>query len=166
MNKRLKKIVLGTSLKTAKELLKNPSDLNIKMEKAVDKLNKKTIKETFGKNWEDLKLLLRFVKQSSSRNYKNVSTQTIIYATVAIIYFLTPADFIPDVVVAAGYLDDIIVLKWVLKAIGKELEQFKQWEKTGNESPQEANLGNHSEEISEETGEEIEVIKESDDEKY
>lgn len=129
MNKRLKKIVLGTSFKTASELLKNPNDLKAKMDRASEKLNKKSIKEALGHYWDDLKLLVRFIREASRREYKDVSTKTIIYAIIAVIYFLTPTDLIPDVIVAAGYLDDIVVIKWVLDAIGNDLKSFRKWEK-------------------------------------
>jgi uncharacterized membrane protein YkvA (DUF1232 family) len=139
MNKRLKNIILATSFKSASELLKNPSALKVKMDKASEKLNKKNIKKVLGTHWDDLKLLVRLVRETSKRQYKEVSTKTIIYAIVAIIYFLTPADLIPDIVIATGYLDDIVVLKWVITAISKDLEKFREWEKNNQSTSDELN---------------------------
>lgn len=128
MNQKIKKILLGSSLKTARELLKDPKKLNVKIQETSAKLNKKSIKKTLGNYWEDLKLLLRLIKSSVSGDYKDLSKQTLLYAVVAIIYFLAPIDLIPDIIAGGGYIDDIMILKWVFTAIAGDLEKFRQWE--------------------------------------
>ena len=67
---------------------------------------------------------------------KNVSVLLNIYQTYpdltdsvkrriifAISYFCNSDDDIPDIVPEIGYLDDVVVARWVIKSIGKELPE-------------------------------------------
>lgn len=42
----------------------------------------------------------------------------------ALIYFITPVDSIPDFVPFAGFLDDIGVIAWTVRFLGKEIEGY------------------------------------------
>lgn len=128
MNSRLKKYVTGKFTKIAQDLLENPQGLKFKLENAKEKLTKQNVKDALGKNVDDFKTLLRMAKLWLSRRYRNISKQSIILVIVAIIYFITPTDFVPDFILGLGYIDDISVLKWVLVQISKDLENFKKWE--------------------------------------
>ena len=67
---------------------------------------------------------------------KNVSVLLNIYQTYpdltdsikrriifAISYFCNSDDDIPDIVPEIGYLDDVVVVRWVIESIGKELPE-------------------------------------------
>ena len=132
MNSRLKKYVTGKFTKIAQDLLENPQGLKFKLDNAKDKLSKQNVVDALGKNVDDFKTLLRMAKLWLSRRYRNISKQSIILVIVAIIYFITPTDFVPDFILGLGYIDDISVLKWVLVQISKDLEEFKKWEEKKN----------------------------------
>jgi len=53
-------------------------------------------------------------------------------ATAAIIYFVNPADVIPDVIPLVGYVDDAAVIAWVVAAIRADLDAFRRWEGGGD----------------------------------
>ncbi len=42
----------------------------------------------------------------------------------ALIYFISPLDSIPDFVPLAGFLDDIGVIAWTVRFLGKEIEGY------------------------------------------
>lgn len=128
MNSRLKKYVTGKFTKIAMDLTENPQGLKFKLENAKEKLNKQAVIDSLGRNVDDFKTLLRMAKLWLSRRYRNISKQSIILVIVALVYFITPTDFVPDFIIGLGYIDDISVLKWVLSQIGKDLEEFKAWE--------------------------------------
>jgi len=65
------------------------------------------------------------IKEYAKGNYKKVSWDAIGAITFALIYFLTPADLIPDVIPFLGYMDDIGVLEFVLTKFSKEIEEYK-----------------------------------------
>ena len=130
MNSRLTKYVKGKFMAIAQDLMDNPQGLKFKLDKAVEKLNKKSVTDAFGNYLSELKALIRMDKLWITRKYTKVGKQTILSAIVAIIYFVTPTDFVPDFILGLGFVDDIAVLTWVLGLIKEDLEKFKAWEKS------------------------------------
>lgn len=128
MNRKLMAYVKGKFLNIASDLMQNPQGLKFKLDKAKEKINTQSVKESLGKNVEDLKTLIRMARAWASRSYRNVSSQTILYTVAAIIYFVTPTDFMPDFIIGLGFLDDIAVIRWVIGQIKTDLERFKEWE--------------------------------------
>ena len=134
MNSRLSKYVKTKFIAIAQDLMENPSGLKFKLEKATEKLNKGSVKDAFGVYFDDLKALIRLTKLWVTRKYTQVSKQTILYTVLAVVYFVTPTDFVPDFILGLGYVDDIAVLSWVLAQIREDLEVFKTWEASKNQS--------------------------------
>ena len=128
MNQKLLKLVQFKFLKIAEDLVKNPQALKFKLEKAKEKLNKESVKESLGRNIDDLKTLMRFISAWLTRKYTSVPTQSIIYIVLGVIYFITPTDFVPDFILGLGFVDDIAVLVWVMEKVKVDIDQFKNWE--------------------------------------
>lgn len=128
MNSKLASYVKGKFFAVAKDLMNNPQGLKFKLDKAKEKLNKDSVKDALGVHVNDLFSLIRMGKSWTSRKYKGVSKQTILYVIVAVVYFVNPTDFVPDFILGLGFMDDIAVLTWVLGQIRDDLEKFKEWE--------------------------------------
>ncbi len=79
--------------------------------------------------WEDLMSLCRMLRAWSRGQYKSAPWRTIILSLATVIYFLNPLDFTPDFIPGVGYIDDALVLGFVVSSIRKELNDFLQWEK-------------------------------------
>lgn len=149
MNSRLKKYVTNKFTKIAQDLIENPQGLKFRLENVKEKLNRQNVIDALGKNLEDFKTLLRMAKLWISRRYSKISKQSIILVIVALIYFITPTDFVPDFILGLGYVDDISVLKWVLSQISVDLENFKQWEKEKSDKKSESEITEETEELKE-----------------
>jgi len=80
----------------------------------------------------NIKLLAAMIKDYAKGNYKKVPWDAIGAITFALIYFLTPADLIPDVIPFLGYMDDIGVLEFVLTKFSKEIEEYKRWKESNS----------------------------------
>lgn len=78
--------------------------------------------------WEDLMAVCRMLKAWSKGDYLSVPWKTIVLSLATIIYFLNPFDMAPDFIPGVGYLDDAVVLGFVVNSIKKELEKFLRWE--------------------------------------
>lgn len=128
MNSKLASYVKNKFVRIAKDLMENPQGLKFKLESAGEKLKKGAVVDALGIYVEDLKTLIRMAKFWVSRKYTGIETQTILYTIVAVVYFLTPTDFVPDFLLGLGYVDDIAVISWVLGMIKEDLEKFKSWE--------------------------------------
>lgn len=132
MNSKLKAFVKKKFIRIAEDLMDNPQGLKFKLDSAIEKISKKSVTDALGVYVEELKTLIRLTKLWVTRKYSGVETQTILYTIVAVIYFVTPTDFVPDFILGLGYVDDIAVLSWVLGMIKEDLQKFKDWEKKLN----------------------------------
>lgn len=78
--------------------------------------------------WDDLMAVCRMLKAWSKGDYQSLPWKTIVLSLSTIIYFLNPFDVAPDFIPGVGYLDDAVVLGFVVNSIKKELDQFLRWE--------------------------------------
>ena len=81
-----------------------------------------------GEVWSYLTALFRLLKAYSSGEYRDIPWTSIVLATVGIIYFVSPIDLIPDVIVGIGFLDDAAVIGIVVAQIKADLDNFLAWE--------------------------------------
>ena len=84
-------------------------------------------RRTFGDTWDEVALLIELIQLWSTSEYKDVSKKTIIALVGAIIYLVTPFDAVPDFLLGWGYLDDLVILKFVIGQVRTELDKFRRW---------------------------------------
>lgn len=70
----------------------------------------------------------RLLKASVYGHYKALPWKSIVSIAASLIYFLNPADIIPDIIPFSGFLDDFTILVWTYNSLFIELEAFKKWE--------------------------------------
>jgi uncharacterized membrane protein YkvA (DUF1232 family) len=79
--------------------------------------------------WSSLTALLRLFRAYVRREYTNLPWSSIVIIAVAIIYFVSPIDLLPDFLPAAGFIDDAAVIAFVLAQIKTDLDSFLLWER-------------------------------------
>ena len=79
---------------------------------------------------ENVRLLVNAVKSYLKGEYRELPIGTILAVLTALLYFLAPADFIPDFLVGLGYVDDAAVVGLCLNMVKADLDKYKEW-KTG-----------------------------------
>jgi uncharacterized membrane protein YkvA (DUF1232 family) len=84
--------------------------------------------KSLGELWGYFKALLRMIEASARRRYGGASWQSLALALGAIVYFVNPLDFIPDIAFLGGFIDDVTILAYVIRWIKGDIEQFLQWE--------------------------------------
>lgn len=85
--------------------------------------------DAMGRVREDFGTMMRMAKAWALRDYRSVPWKSLVYVVGAIIYFVNPADVIPDVLGGIGFIDDAAVAAAVVRAIQDQLDAFRQWEK-------------------------------------
>ena len=65
-------------------------------------------------------------------NYKEVPWGTIAAIVVALLYFVSPIDLIPDFIPVAGYIDDAFVISLAMKFIKDDIERYREWKKNNS----------------------------------
>jgi uncharacterized membrane protein YkvA (DUF1232 family) len=83
----------------------------------------------------DVKTLGRLARAWARRDYRKVSTSTIVMTVTALVYFLSPIDAVLDGLPFVGFVDDAAVLAWVISEIRGELEDFRHWEQAQEQTP-------------------------------
>ena len=78
--------------------------------------------------WENLMSLCRMIRAWSKGEYRALPWKTIVMVLGAILYFLDPFDLAPDFIPGVGYIDDAIVLGFVIRSIQTDLGKFLDWE--------------------------------------
>jgi len=87
-------------------------------------------KGLLAKCWDDLMTLIHLIRAYIKGEYRDVPWETIVWAIAAILYFVNPFDLIPDFIPGIGYLDDAVVIALAVASIRKDLENFREWEKS------------------------------------
>lgn len=110
----------------AERLLRHPEELAAMLGKALKKAYDK--RGLLVRVYEDFLTLFRLVKAWVTGEYRETPKRVILWSVLAILYFLSPLDAIPDLL-PGGYLDDIYVIHFIVTRFKGDLDRFRAWEK-------------------------------------
>ena len=82
-------------------------------------------------NWPYLQTMLRLVRAYERDEYKQVSTDALMWIVAALNYLVNPVDLIPDMTPLIGFVDDAIVIEFVADKTRQTLDDFMIWETSG-----------------------------------
>jgi uncharacterized membrane protein YkvA (DUF1232 family) len=77
--------------------------------------------------WDGFLLAMNVAKDWISGRYRQIPVATITTVIAGIVYFLSPADLIPDFIPFAGFLDDASVIGLIFAQINADLIKYKVW---------------------------------------
>lgn len=98
-----------------RRVLSRRRELDEKFKKVPDKLNKLV---------NQAKLLYELIRSYIDGSYREIPWISIATAAAALVYFLSPIDLVPDMIPGIGYIDDLLVVRFALTAIGSDLRTF------------------------------------------
>jgi uncharacterized membrane protein YkvA (DUF1232 family) len=111
----------------AKRLVRNPVAVLRAVESASD--HAQHARGPLGRVWEDLQTAMRMVRAWGRRDYRGVAPSTIVLIVAGLLYLLSPLDAVIDAIPVLGFIDDALVLGWVLAQVRSELVVFRTWER-------------------------------------
>lgn len=127
-NKKLSlKMVIALLQKKAKKILNNKPKTIALMTKALSFVKKLGNISFLKKHFLDVPKLCDMLSDVINGIYKNIPYASIIVVLVAIIYMVSPFDFLPDAIPFAGLLDDAAILKLVINTIKNDLDSYSSW---------------------------------------
>jgi len=129
MNEEQAKQELEKGYKKAEELLNEPEKLEIFLQKLEKKL--KVIPKV-GNTLAIVPTMISLIRRYVMKEYTEIPLGTIIAIISALIYILSPIDFVPDAIPGAGYIDDALVISVCLKLIGSDVDDYQKWRKENN----------------------------------
>lgn len=84
----------------------------------------------------DIKLMFSMIQDYWKGNYRDVPWKSIAAVAGALLYVLNPLDFIPDLIIGIGFLDDVGVVALCLKLVESDLHKYAAWKEHTEESAQ------------------------------
>ncbi len=115
------------ALKLAKDYLQNPEKLDGLLNRAGHKADQR--KGRLEEAWQQVQLLIDMLRTYRRGEYKDLSSKSLMLIIAALLYFVIPADLIPDFLIGLGYIDDIALLAWTVRSISGELSKFAEWKR-------------------------------------
>lgn len=106
-----------------------------KTERFLQRLEKKLrVIPLAGENLAAIPVMASLLRSYVKKEYTDVPLGAILAVTSALLYFVSPADLIPDVVPGFGYLDDAAVAAVCWKLVRSDVAEYQAWrERTGRD---------------------------------
>ena len=111
----------GNWLQKARVYAFNPK----KMKGLLLQLGKYVTKNGLSSVKENLLLVKDYLYDVTTGKYKDYDVKKLMVIIGAVIYVVTPFDFLPDFI-PPGLIDDLSIVAWALKEASDELEKYKQ----------------------------------------
>ena len=121
--KTILKIFSQTALIHANAILKNSKNVDELVHTASKEIN--SGKKKILSIQSDITLLLSMLKAWVKGDYREIPWTTLVLTTGAIIYFVNPLDAVPDMIPAAGLIDDATVIGFIIASVKQDIEKFK-----------------------------------------
>jgi uncharacterized membrane protein YkvA (DUF1232 family) len=77
----------------------------------------------------DLRLLGSLAKDYWRGTYREVSLSSMLLSAAALIYTVSPIDFVSDFIPVLGWIDDTLILLTCLYFLERELDKYEAWKK-------------------------------------
>ena len=110
----------------AVDIADNPSRLRALIRRSQEELRQD--RSRIGSLRADVPRLVRLGGAIARGEYRNLPWKSLLFLVAGLVYFVTPADLIPDFILGTGFLDDAVVVAYVMKAIRDDLARFEDWE--------------------------------------
>ena len=78
--------------------------------------------------WADLLAMIRMIRAYASGEYRDAPWETMALIIVAVVYFVSPIDLVPDPIPVAGLIDDAAVVGFVVASVKADIDEFIEWE--------------------------------------
>ena len=110
----------------AEALADNPSRLRALIRRSQAQLRED--RSRIGSLRADVPRLVRLGSAIARGDYRRLPWKSVFLLSAGLLYFVTPADLIPDFILGTGFLDDAVIVAYVMKAIRDDLAKFEDWE--------------------------------------
>ncbi len=115
------KKLLEIGYSKAKEVLDNEEDVEKFLIEVENKIKAIPVKDV---NLDKVPNMISLVRSYINKEYTNISKENITIIISALLYLVAPIDVIPDSVPGIGYSDDIGIIKFALKLVNNNLDEY------------------------------------------
>lgn len=101
-----------------------------KLERFLQRLEKKLkIIPIAGDKLAVVPVMASLLKNYAEKEYTDIPIGTIIAIISALMYFVSPIDFVPDSIPVLGYFDDAAVVAACWKLVQSDVDEYVEWRK-------------------------------------
>ena len=126
------KVEASASFKSAKnrasEYANDANKLNDLLNEASQKADSK--RGRLVEVWDSLMACLRLLRAYATGQYRDIPWASLLSVIAAVIYFVMPVDLIPDFILTLGFVDDVVLIGWIISSVKSDIDSFLLWEKT------------------------------------
>lgn len=79
--------------------------------------------------YDDIKILRQLLSDYRKGQYRAISKSSILLIVAGLTYLITPIDILPDFILGLGFMDDAVVLGYVIRQLYDILDQYKTWKR-------------------------------------
>lgn len=115
----------------AEETLEDCEKTKCVVKKAIKKAAKYEKGPIF-KLLNEMKVLFNLVSDYVNKTYTKIPYGSIVAVLTALIYFISPIDFMPDFIPFLGSIDDAFVIALVLKQVEADINLYKEYTKSAS----------------------------------
>ena len=109
----------------ARRLVESPGQLLRVIEQAGRKLAAAGGARSLAPVVEELRTMIELLRAWAGGTYTGVASANLLLVVGAVVYFLMPADLVPDFIPGLGFVDDVAVVTGVIGAVREELAKFR-----------------------------------------
>ena len=110
--------------KKAEKILEDEDKLESFLERLEYKLKKVPVG---GDILSMVPVMISMLRSYFKKEYNDIPIGTLLALISALLYWLAPADIIPDVLPVVGYVDDATVIAACIKLINDDVKDYKAW---------------------------------------
>jgi uncharacterized membrane protein YkvA (DUF1232 family) len=92
----------------------------------------------------DARTLVRLVRAYAAGRYRDVAIEDLLLVLAGMVYLVSPLDLIPDLIAGVGLVDDLVVLRFVVRSVPDVLGRFRAWEERQGEATGIDEAGTHT----------------------
>jgi uncharacterized membrane protein YkvA (DUF1232 family) len=123
----LNSVFYSKSVSKASKMSSNATGILSLLKNVLEKVNKEGTSSILNTISKKILLLVNLIKSYASGEYRDIETKNLVLILAALIYLVSPIDFIPDFIPILGFADDIALLTFVYNAMTDEIDKFEVW---------------------------------------
>lgn len=109
----------------ARRLVESPRQLLRIIEQAGRKLAAAGGARSLAPVVDELRTMIELLRAWAGGTYSGIASANLLLIVGAVVYFLVPADLVPDFILGLGFVDDVAVITRVIGAVREELAKFR-----------------------------------------
>ena len=85
--------------------------------------------------YADIKVLISLLSDYKKGSYRDINKGSVLFIIAGLVYLVSPIDLVPDFIFGLGFLDDAMILGYILKQLYEVLDRYKIWKYTKETVP-------------------------------